>query len=77
MAGQQDQLHSNRKDSTIYETIAIVELGGAFSWSLKAAKISYSPTLAVEITPIENWLELEAGIVLNPDIQYILNRMGF
>jgi hypothetical protein len=40
---------------------AIVELGGAASWNLKDAGSSFGPDLAIEVTPIENWLELEAG----------------
>ena len=44
------------------EPVAIVELGGAAGWSLKDAGSSFGPTVAVEVTPIENWLELEAGV---------------
>ena len=43
------------------EPAAIVELGGAASWNLKNAGSSFGPDLAVEVTPIENWLEIEAG----------------
>jgi hypothetical protein len=42
------------------EPIAVVELGGAASRSLNDG--GSGPTFAVEITPIENWLELEAGV---------------
>ncbi len=42
------------------EPVAIVELGGAVSRDLKGGT-SFGPDLAVEATPIENWLELEAG----------------
>jgi hypothetical protein len=42
------------------EPVAVVELGGAASRSLKDG--SSGPTVAVEVTPIENWLELEAGV---------------
>lgn len=41
---------------------AVIELGAAASRSLKDAAWSFGPTAAVEVTPIENWLELEAGI---------------
>jgi hypothetical protein len=41
---------------------AIVELGGAGSWNLRGGGSSFGPDVAVEITPIENWLELEAGV---------------
>jgi hypothetical protein len=43
------------------EPAAIVELGGAASWNLKDGGSSFGPDIAVEVTPIENWLELEAG----------------
>ena len=42
------------------EPIAVVELGAAASRSLNDG--SSGPTVAVEVTPIENWLELEAGL---------------
>ena len=41
---------------------AIVELGGAAGWSLKHGGSSFGADAAVEVTPIENWLELEAGV---------------
>jgi hypothetical protein len=41
---------------------AVIELGAAGSWSIKDAGSSFGPTFAVEVTPIENWLELEAGV---------------
>jgi hypothetical protein len=44
------------------EPAAIVELGGAGSWSLKGGASSFGADAAVEVTPIENWLELEAGV---------------
>jgi hypothetical protein len=43
------------------EPAGVVELGGAASWNLKDAGSSFGPDFAVEVTPIENWLELEAG----------------
>ena len=44
------------------EPAAIVELGGAGSWNLKGGTSSFGADAAVEVTPIENWLELEAGV---------------
>lgn len=41
---------------------AIVEVGAAASRSLSGEGSSYGPNLAIEVTPIENWLELEAGV---------------
>jgi hypothetical protein len=43
------------------EPIAILEIGGAPNWNFKDTAWSAGPTAAVEITPIENWLELEFG----------------
>jgi hypothetical protein len=44
------------------DPIAIVELGGAVGWSLNNGGASFGADAAVEVTPIENWLELEAGV---------------
>jgi hypothetical protein len=40
----------------------IAELGAAASQSLSGEGSSFGPSVAVEVTPIENWLELEAGV---------------
>ena len=47
--------------STEKEPPAVLEIGGAASRSLTESQSSFGPTVAVECTPIENWLELEAG----------------
>jgi hypothetical protein len=44
------------------EPAAVVEVGGSASWNLTNRGWSFSPTVAVEVTPIENWLELEMGV---------------
>ena len=44
------------------EPSAVLELGAAADRSLTEAQSSFGPTVAVEVTPIENWLELEAGL---------------
>ena len=43
------------------EAIAIPELGAEPGRSLSGGGWSLSPTVAAEVTPIENWLELEFG----------------
>jgi hypothetical protein len=43
------------------EPAAIIELGGAAGWDLKDGGSSFGGDLAVEFTPIEKWLEIEAG----------------
>jgi len=40
----------------------VLEIGGAASRSLTESQSSFGPTLAVEVTPIEKWLELEVGV---------------
>jgi hypothetical protein len=40
---------------------AIVELGVATDWNVKGGAATFAPDIAVEVTPIENWLELELG----------------
>ncbi len=44
------------------ESTAVLELGGAAGRSLTEGQSNFGPTVAVEVTPIENWLELEAGL---------------
>lgn len=44
------------------EPIAVLELGAAGNWSVQDASKSFGPSVAVEVTPIKNWLELEAGV---------------
>jgi hypothetical protein len=44
------------------EPVAVVELGGAADLNVKDGGSSFGPTVAVEVTPIENWLEIEAGV---------------
>jgi hypothetical protein len=45
------------KDSKV-----ILELGAATNWNFSGGAATFAPNLAAEITPIENWLEIEAGI---------------
>jgi hypothetical protein len=44
------------------EPTAILEIGGAGEWGLQGGGSNYGPNLSVETTPIEDWLELEAGV---------------
>jgi len=48
--------------AVVNEPAAVIELGGAAGWDLKDGGPSFGADLAIEVTPIENWLELEAGI---------------
>src|SRR5260370_37574661 len=51
-----------QKASEDQDPIAIVELGAATSWNISGGAATFAPNLAAEVTPIENWLELEAGV---------------
>jgi hypothetical protein len=42
--------------------VAVVELGAAAGWNITSGGSNVAPTVAVEVTPIEKWLELEAGV---------------
>jgi hypothetical protein len=44
------------------QELAVIEVGAAPSRNLKDRTSSFGPTVAVEVSPIENWLELEAGV---------------
>ena len=48
------------------EPVAVVEFGIAAGSNLKDGGSSIGTTVAVELTPIENWLEVEA--VVKPDL---------
>jgi hypothetical protein len=41
---------------------AVLEIGAASEWGLQDGKPSFGPSVAIEVTPIEHWLEIEAGI---------------
>jgi hypothetical protein len=42
--------------------IAILELGPAVGHGIKGGGSNFGPNVAVEVTPIEHWLELEGGV---------------
>jgi hypothetical protein len=44
------------------EPAAVLEIGAAAGRDIKDGGSSFGPTVAVEVTPIENWLELEGGV---------------
>lgn len=63
VADSQDR-HDRPEDSQPpeKEAAAILELGAEPARSLSGGGWTLSPTAAVEMTPIENWLELEFGV---------------
>lgn len=44
------------------ESAAILEIGAATSWNVSGGAATFAPNIAIETTPIENWLEIEAGV---------------
>jgi hypothetical protein len=44
------------------EPKVVVEVGGSANRSITDGQSSFGPTIAVELTPIDKWLELEAGV---------------
>ncbi len=42
--------------------VVILEVGAATNWNFRGGAATFAPNLAAECTPIENWLELEAGV---------------
>lgn len=44
------------------EGLVILEVGAASSWNFSGGATTFAPNLAAEATPIEHWLELEAGV---------------
>jgi hypothetical protein len=55
---KQDTKHEIKGDS---EPLAIGEIGGAMNWNIKGFAPSGGPTVAIEFTPIKEWLEIEVG----------------
>jgi len=49
-------------DSADGKELAVAEFGGAAGVNLAGGRWSFGPSVAVEVTPIENWLELELGV---------------
>lgn len=41
---------------------AILEIGTTMNWNVAGGAASFAPSFAVETTPVENWLEIEAGV---------------
>lgn len=58
------QTEGHLKDEPAQEDdpVAILEVGASTNWNFSGGAATFAPNLAVECTPIENWLELEAGV---------------
>jgi hypothetical protein len=51
-----------QSDDEQQEPAAVIEVGGVPNWSLTDPGPSFGPTVAVEMTPVKNWLEFETGV---------------
>ena len=54
--------YASAQEKKDVEEVAVIEIGAAPSRNLRDHASSFGPTAAVEVSPIENWLELEAGV---------------
>lgn len=55
-------LSHSEKEIEEKDPAAILEIGAATSWNVTGGAATFAPSFGVETTPIENWLELEAGV---------------
>jgi hypothetical protein len=62
MAQSNPSIHQTKPSTDRDDTVAILEVGAATNWNLSGGSASFAPNLAAECTPVENWLELEAGV---------------
>jgi len=52
--------------TTERDHVAVIEVGGAGDWGLNGGAAAIGATVAAEVTPVEHWLELEAGVTAVP-----------
>jgi hypothetical protein len=58
-----DQSHGHPQEAIDdKDSVAILEIGAASNWNVVGGATTFAPNFAVETTPIEHWLELEAGV---------------
>jgi hypothetical protein len=55
-------MHSPKASTDMDDPIAILEVGASTNWNFGGGAATFAPNLAAECTPIENRLELEAGV---------------
>src|SRR5580698_9435225 len=61
-AANDSSIHPTKTAKDADDTIAILEVGASTNWNFNGGAATFAPNLAAECTPIENWLELEAGV---------------
>jgi hypothetical protein len=62
MAHDDPSTHPSKVPQDADDTVAILEVGASTNWNFSGGAATFAPNLAAECTPIENWLELEAGV---------------
>ena len=62
MAQNDPSIHPVKASTDTDDTVAILEVGASTNWNFNGGAATFAPNLAAECTPIENWLELEAGV---------------
>jgi hypothetical protein len=50
------------QDKEPKEPFAILQFGAGAEWGLNGGSPGFGPSVAVEFTPIKNWLEVETGV---------------
>ena len=55
-------MHPTKAPTDTDDPVAILEVGSSTNWNFSGGAATFAPNLAAECTPIENWLELEAGV---------------
>ena len=58
----QASMHPTKASTDTDDPIAILEVGASTNWNFSGGAATFAPNLAAECTPVENWLELEAGV---------------
>jgi hypothetical protein len=62
MAQNYPSIQPTKASTDTDDTIAILEVGVSTNWNFSGGDATFAPNLAAECTPIENLLELEAGV---------------
>lgn len=57
-----DALAEDKEPKEPKEPLAILQLGAGAEWEFGGGRPSFGPSVAVEFTPIKNWLEIETGV---------------
>jgi hypothetical protein len=60
--GKKQEGRENGHDDSAPEHGWVLEIGAAGEWSLNGGRPNFGGTVAAEVEPIENWLELELGL---------------